>query len=111
MRKLLAALFASLLVTAAAVALPATAAAAASSDKGPIGWDVFRQLDRLPYLSPGTQARQFSSFDRAGGNTQDGFDGRYSCLSKTSNGHCVIAEDTGPGEISSIWFTRDEGNV
>ncbi|MFC4014115.1 DUF2961 domain-containing protein [Nonomuraea purpurea] len=110
MRKLIAAFSAILVVVAGAVAMT-TPAAAAAADKGPIGWDVFRRLDRLPYLSPGTQTRQFSSFDRAGGNVQDGFDGRYSCLSKTSNGQCVIAEDTGPGEISSIWFTRDEGNV
>ncbi|MEV1175405.1 DUF2961 domain-containing protein, partial [Nonomuraea sp. NPDC049784] len=110
-RKLLAALSTSLLIAASAVAVTAQpAVAAAGADKGPIGWDVFRRLDRLPYLSPGTQTRQFSSFDRAGGNTQDGFDGAYSCLRKSGTS-CVIAEDTGPGEISSIWFTRDEGNV
>ncbi|MEV4116828.1 DUF2961 domain-containing protein [Nonomuraea sp. NPDC049695] len=81
-----------------------------AADKGPIGWDVFRRLDRLPYLSPGTQTRQFSSFDRTGGNNQDGFDGQYSCLRTTSSG-CVLAEDSGPGEVSSIWFTRDNGDV
>ncbi|MER6949578.1 DUF2961 domain-containing protein, partial [Nonomuraea sp. NPDC000554] len=108
-RSLLAAVVTSMLVAVFAIAVTAPPAAAAA-DKGPIGWDVFRQLDRLPYLSPGTQTRQFSSFDRAGGNVQDGFDGRYSCLRTTSSG-CVIAEDTGPGEISSIWFTRDGGDV
>ena len=34
----------------------------------------------------------------------------YSCLRPTADG-CVIAEDTGPGEVASIWFTRDDGNV
>ncbi|MEV4357263.1 DUF2961 domain-containing protein [Nonomuraea sp. NPDC049625] len=111
MRKLLAALATSLLLVAAPVAVTAQpAVAAAGADKGPIGWDVFRRLDRLPYLSPGTQTRQFSSFDRAGANFQDGFGGVYSCL-RTSGSQCVIAEDTGAGEISSIWFTRDGGDV
>ncbi|CAL9660494.1 DUF2961 domain-containing protein [Streptomyces sp. enrichment culture] len=85
------------------------AATAAATDKGPVGWDAFRRLDRLPYLSPGTQTRQYSGFDRAGGN-DDGFSGQYSCLSQTAAG-CVIAQDTGAGEISSIWFTRDGGDV
>ncbi|MEV4083216.1 DUF2961 domain-containing protein [Nonomuraea fuscirosea] len=98
-------------LTALLVAAPAPAtAAAAAADKGPIGWDVFRELDRLPYLSPGTQTRQFSSFDRAGGNPDDGFTGRYSCL-RTMGTSCVLAEDNGPGEVSSIWFTRDNGDV
>jgi hypothetical protein len=101
-------LITSLLVGASALAAASVATGAA--DKGPIGWEVFRRLDRLPYLGPGTQTRQFSSFDRAGGNGQDGFDGHHSCL-RTLSGSCVIAEDTGPGELSSIWFTRDEGDV
>lgn len=73
------------------------------------GWDVYGSLDRLPYLNPGTQALQSSSYDRAGGN-DDGFEGTYSCLEETDAG-CVIAEDSGPGEIGSIWFTRDGGVV
>ncbi|PGH46968.1 DUF2961 domain-containing protein [Streptomyces sp. Ru87] len=83
---------------------------AADPGNGPVGWDTFRRLDRLPYLSPGTSTRQFSSFDRAGGNVDDGFSGRYSCL-RTDSAGCLIAEDTGPGEIASIWFTRDGGDV
>ena len=86
----------------------ATAAAAAKvtakSNKGPVGWDVYRRLDRSGELRPGVQALQFSSFDRSGGNN-DGFDGQYSCLRKGADG-CVIAERAGAGEIQSIWFTR-----
>ncbi|MFI1197804.1 DUF2961 domain-containing protein [Micromonospora sp. NPDC020750] len=90
---------------AAAVADPAVTVAA---DKGPTGWDTYRRLDRLPELSVGTRTRQFSSFARDGSN-DDGFVGTYSCLRQASG--CVLAEDRGAGEVQSIWFTRDEGNV
>ncbi|MFD3762575.1 DUF2961 domain-containing protein [Streptomyces sp. NPDC058622] len=109
----LAGLLLTLLAIPSVAANPSTGlavAASAAPDKGPIGWDTLRRLDRLPHLSPGTQTRQFSSFDRTGGNSHDGFSGRYSCLRTTSTG-CLIAEDSGAGEISSIWFTRDGGNV
>jgi hypothetical protein len=86
-----------------------SAGVAAANDKGPIGWDTYRRLDRLPYLAPGSQTRQFSSFGRDGSN-EDGFNGTYACLRTTSAG-CVIAEDQGPGEVQSIWFTRDNGDV
>jgi hypothetical protein len=98
----------------AAALAPATAAQAAEKgsspacDKGTIGWETYRQLDELPALSCGVQTRQFSSFDRTGGN-DDGFAGTYSCLRQDDG--CVIAEKRGPGEIDSIWFTRDEGDV
>jgi hypothetical protein len=82
---------------------------AAPNDKGPIGWEVYRRLDRLPYLAPGSRTRQFSSFARDGSNN-DGFFGTFSCL-RTSPSGCVIAEDRGPGEVQSIWFTRDGGDV
>lgn len=78
----------------------------AANDKGPIGWDIYRRLDRLPFLAPGAQTRQFSSFDRAGGNG----DGSSFCLRRSAAG-CVIAEHAGAGEVQSIWFTRDSGNV
>jgi hypothetical protein len=100
---------AALTAVALTAALAPSASAAAANDKGPIGWDVYRRLDRLPYLGPGSQTRQFSSFGRDGSN-DDGFVGTYSCLRTTSTG-CVIAEDRGPGEVQSIWFTRDNGNV
>ncbi|MBD0378782.1 DUF2961 domain-containing protein [Paenibacillus sedimenti] len=74
------------------------------NDNGPVGWDVYRHLERLPELASGTKTRQFSSYDRSGGNN-DGFEGTYSCLSQSAVG-CVIAESSGPGEIESIWFTR-----
>ncbi|TDE09671.1 DUF2961 domain-containing protein [Jiangella asiatica] len=111
-------LIAALLATPAATANATTTADAApdpvvgvsqASPNGPVGWDVYRQLDRLPELAAGVGTEQFSSYDRAGGN-DDGFVGTYSCLSQGEHG-CVIAEHTGAGEIGSIWFTRDGGNV
>ncbi len=83
--------------------LPAPASARPAA-KGPVGWDIYRHLETVPYLPRGVETRQFSSFDRTGGN-DDGFDGRYSCLRETSEG-CVIAEDFGSGEVDSIWSTR-----
>ncbi|MEV4199220.1 DUF2961 domain-containing protein [Micromonospora globbae] len=109
-RLLAAAATATLVAGGALVGLPGPAAAATgSTTNGPVGWDVYRRLDRLPELTDGSRAYQFSSFDRTGGN-DDGFSGRYSCLRTTAEG-CVLAEATGAGEIDSIWFTRDEGNV
>ncbi|MEV6551165.1 glycoside hydrolase family 172 protein [Streptomyces sp. NPDC051597] len=89
---------------------PTAVNAPAPGTKGPVGWESLRRLDRLPVLPSGVRTLQFSSFDRAGGNAQDGFFGTYSCL-RTSGGGCVIAEHRGAGEIGSIWFTRDEGDV
>ncbi|MFI5695621.1 DUF2961 domain-containing protein [Kribbella sp. NPDC051586] len=100
------------LVACSLLALPATTASAATqtgNDNGPVGWEVYRNLDRLPELQTGVRTKQFSSFGRDGTNN-DGFDGTYSCL-RTTDAGCVIAEDSGPGEIASIWFTRDEGDV
>ncbi|MBM7494479.1 hypothetical protein JOD64_005701 [Micromonospora luteifusca] len=88
---------------------PALAAPPTPPDNGPTGWDVYRRLDRLAELPDGPRAYQFSSFDRAGGN-DDGFSGQYSCLRTGADG-CVLAEAAGAGEIDSIWFTRDEGDV
>jgi D-arabinan exo alpha-(1,3)/(1,5)-arabinofuranosidase (non-reducing end) len=82
---------------------------AAEPSNGPVGWDTYRHPERLAELADGSRTRQFSSFDRTGGN-DDGFGGTYSCLRTTDSG-CVIAEHTGPGEIDSIWFTRDNGDV
>ena len=78
-----------------------------------VGWDTYRRLDRLPYLSADTQTLQVSSFDRTGGNfdiTTGNQNGNGGCLASGGVG-CVIAEDRGAGEIDSIWFTRDNGNV
>ena len=91
------------------------APAKACAGKGAVGWDVYRRLDRLPELSCGVETKQFSGFDR-GGNNDDGFGGTYSCLRAESGTtpnerECVIAEKTGAGEVQSIWFTRDGGDV
>ncbi|MGA8329300.1 MAG: glycoside hydrolase family 172 protein [Mycobacterium sp.] len=77
------------------------------------GWDSYRRLDRLPYLSAGTQTLQVSSFERNGGDfdvSTGNNNGSGGCLSSGGAG-CVIAEDRGAGEVDSIWFTRDGGNV
>src|ERR1700742_2985271 len=79
------------------------------SGKGPVGLDHYRRLDALAGLPQSAQALQFSSFDPTGGNA-DGFSGTHSCLRQDPTG-CVIAERQGPGEIGSIWFTRDAGDV
>ncbi|MBV8933434.1 MAG: DUF2961 domain-containing protein [Kutzneria sp.] len=89
--------------------LTARPAPAAMSKKGPVGWDAYRDIDAMARLRPQAQEKQFSSFDRTGGN-DDGFNGTYSCLRTVAEG-CVIAEQAGSGEISSIWFTRDYGDV
>ncbi|WP_127572210.1 glycoside hydrolase family 172 protein [Georgenia faecalis] len=86
-----------------------TAQAGETADQGPVGWDTYRRLDLLPTMTSGVQTKQFSSFDRTGGN-DDGFVGTYSCLRESGDG-CVLAEHTGAGEIGSIWFTRDSGDV
>ncbi|GAA2332017.1 hypothetical protein GCM10009854_04010 [Saccharopolyspora halophila] len=80
-------------------------AQAPGPSKGPVGWDAYRDFGAMPQLRGGEQSRQFSSYDRSGGN-DDGFNGTYSCLSESERG-CVIAEHDGPGEISSIWSTRE----
>ncbi len=85
------------------------------SEKTPLappihGWDIYRKLDQIALLNAGVETKQFSSFDRTGGNEKDGFDGTYSYLRKDDTGF-VIVEAKGAGEVQSIWFTRDGGNV
>ncbi|MEZ0364570.1 glycoside hydrolase family 172 protein [Mycobacterium sp. pUA109] len=78
-----------------------------------VGWDTYRRLDRLPYLSADTQSLQVSSFDRSGGDADiatGNRNGTGGCLAVGGAG-CVIAEDHGAGEVDSIWFTRDGGKV
>lgn len=78
-----------------------------------VGWDAYRRLDRLPYLSADTQTRQVSSYDRSGGDfdlATGNRNGTGGCLASGGAG-CVIAEDRGAGEVDSIWFTRDGGKV
>lgn len=100
-------------VTTQAVPAPPTAPGAGQpgAGKGPIGWDTYRHPEQVGALTTGVQTKQFSSFDRTGGN-DDGFAGTYSCLNKPAAGQqCVIAQHAGPGEIDSIWFTRDNGDI
>jgi hypothetical protein len=78
-----------------------------------VGWDTYRRLDRLPYLSADTQTLQVSSFDRTGGDfdiSTGNRNGTGGCLSSGGAG-CIIAEDHGAGEVDSIWLTRDRGNM
>jgi hypothetical protein len=108
-RSLLGSALVSALVLTLSPGAVSAAPVAASLDKGPIGWQVYRDLGRLAAMRPGAQSRQFSSFDRTGGNN-DGFEGTYSCLRSTPTG-CVLAERTGAGQIESMWFTRDYGSM
>ncbi len=112
----LSAIFAFLLLGIAAAAPTAAAPAepviGALGEKT-VGWDTYRRLDRVPYLSADTQSLQLSSFDRSGGNydiSTGNKNGSGGCLASGGAG-CVVAEDRGAGEIDSIWFTRDGGNV
>lgn len=98
-----------ILALSVVTAVPAPAAAPPVPDKGPVGWDSYRKLDRLPQLTSGVATRQFSSFARNGGN-DDGVFASYSCLRTDSTG-CVLAEDIGAGEIGSMWFTTDAAAV
>jgi hypothetical protein len=112
----LSALFALLLLGIGGVAAPSTARAepaTAGRSERLVGWDTYRRLDRLPYLSADTQTLQVSSFDRSGGDfdiSTGNDNGSGGCLASGGAG-CVIAEDRGAGEVDSIWFTRDGGNV
>jgi hypothetical protein len=109
-------MFALLLFGMAGVAAAGTARAEpviAGIGERAVGWDTYRRLDRLPYLSADTQTLQVSSFDRSGGDfdlATGNRNGSGGCLAAGGAG-CVIAEDRGAGEVDSIWFTRDGGNV
>ncbi|HEY2086447.1 MAG TPA: glycoside hydrolase family 172 protein [Mycobacterium sp.] len=101
-----------LLGIASAGAAPAEPVVHGIGDKA-VGWDTYRRLDRLPYLSADTETLQASSFDRTGGDfdiSTGNQNGSGGCLASGGVG-CVIAEDRGAGELDSIWFTRDGGNV
>ncbi|HEX6476162.1 MAG TPA: glycoside hydrolase family 172 protein, partial [Acidimicrobiales bacterium] len=81
----------------------AALAASPAPNKGPVGWNVYRQLDRMAEIPVGTDTRSFSSFDRTGGNS-DLVGSGAKCLSTSQTG-CLIASHDGAGEIDSIWFT------
>jgi hypothetical protein len=115
-RSVLTAIFALLLLVMAGVAAAGKAPAEPSPTglgERSVGWDTFRRLDRLPYLSADAQTLQVSSFDRSGGDfdiSTGNQNGSGGCLASGGAG-CVIAENRGAGEVDSIWFTRDNGNV
>src|SRR5271155_3321695 len=78
-----------------------------------VGWDTYRRLDRLPYLSADTETLQVSSFDRTGGDfdiTTGNQNGSGGGLASGGVGG-VIAGGRGAGGGGLIWFTRDGGNV
>jgi hypothetical protein len=104
-RRTIALFVTTLLAAATPILAPPGKAAAAGPTKGPIGWALYRNLNKLPYLGQGVQTKETSSFDRTGGND----DGAYSC--RRANNGCVIAEDNGPGEVDSIWFTKNGGDL
>jgi Protein of unknown function (DUF2961) len=109
----LAAVFVVLLGLGGVVVTARVGPASSGLDERLVGWDTYRRLDRLPYLSADTQTLQVSSFDRSGGDfdiSTGNNNGSGGCLASGGAG-CVIAEDRGAGEIDSIWFTRDGGNV
>lgn len=94
---------------AAASPQPPSAIGAAVLGKGPVGWDTYRQLDRLPEMNSGVATTQFASTDPAGAN-HDFWDGPQHCLHLII-GRCVIAEHTGAGEVDGLWFTWHGGDV
>ncbi|HVU51589.1 MAG TPA: DUF2961 domain-containing protein [Polyangia bacterium] len=57
-----------------------------------------------PRVRVGVESREFSSFDRTGGN-DDGFAGTYSALYVDAKGEQVIFDALGPGRLDTLWFT------
>ena len=100
--RLLALLSVATLIMLTIVSSPASAATAPNAVSGSTSLDSYRELDQLPYLDSGAQTREFSSFDRSGGNND--FDNP---LGDNADGS-ILAEHDGPGEIDQIWTT---GNV
>ncbi len=95
------------LLLAAPISSPVTALCTSSDiGKGPVGWNIYRQLDRIQELRSGAETREFSSTDPAQTNADFNHP-----LRVTSGGAYVLAEATGPGEIESIWSTINGGDV
>lgn len=89
-------------VSLAASAGPANAAARPNGVTGDSGLNTYRQLDQLPELTSGVQTREYSSFDRTGGNAD------YNHPLGSNADGSILAQRDGPGEIDQIWMT---GNV
>ena len=74
---------------------------ASALDKGPVGIDMVKRLDLLPYLYAGGRTMHVSSHDRTGGNTdKDNY--------MSSSGYTIF-DDKGPGCITRMWFTNRWG--
>jgi hypothetical protein len=82
-----------------AAATTATAGAVTAT-KSTVGWNTYRQLDQLPYLTDGVSTRQFSSFDRQQANNDKGTN-----LGPAPGGGTLLAAHSGPGEVDAIWMT------
>ncbi len=48
-----------------------------AANRGPIGYQLFRETDRISELRTGLHTKQFSCFDRKGGNSNGG---PFDCL-------------------------------
>lgn len=71
----------------------------------PIGLDAYENMESLPYLTYGVEAKQVSSHDRAGGN-DDGFFTTYSSLyTEASQSPFVLFDEKGPGCMYRMWMT------
>lgn len=93
-RVLVCVLFGHLLIGASPVAEAAPAA------DHLVGLDTYRRLADLPYLSKQVETRQYSSFDRTGGNDD------YGRILRVDPDGVVIAEHQGAGEVDRIWSTH-----
>ncbi len=72
----------------------------------PFGPSALTNIAALPVLPAGIRAFQYSSYDRRGQNSRDGFDGTYSSLYKADNQKHILLQETGAGCISRIWMTK-----
>ncbi len=59
-------------------------------------------ISSLPVYESGTKSFQVSSYDTTGGN-DDGFNGKYSFLSRNSDSTLVVFDAKGPGVINRFW--------
>lgn len=72
-----------------------------------VGVPAFTALDRLPYLRPGVQTRQFCSYDRAG----DNYDADYFPIYVEPDGSQVIFDSYGPGCLYRLHMNIWNGDV
>jgi hypothetical protein len=71
-------------------------------------WATSFQLRHWPAVQPGVTTHTISSYDRSGGN-DDGFTGAFSELYVDRRGEHVIFDTSGPGALTTLWFTSDAG--